>query len=272
MIIENNGAFGQFMNDYQITVLDSGYADVDKRWQNYNVCSPFTRIYYVKSGSGIIKTADSTTILRPGNVYIIPLGTKYDCFCEGSLGHLYFHINIIAPNGYDILKGICHCAEASLPEEKVERLKEAYMCNDFLPMFELRYELYRSLKILIEKLGIENFGEMNYSPEVKNTIEYIRKNLSLQLSVSTIAKQTYLSQSTLCNRFKEELGVSIGKYIDRLIFFKAEQMLTKTDISIKDISEELGFCDQFYFSRRFAKRLGKTPLAYRKLTKSANRT
>ena len=38
--------------------------------------------------------------------------------------------------------------------------------------------------------------------------------------------------------------------------FKAERMLTTTNISVLKISELLGFCDPFYFSRKFKEMYG----------------
>ena len=48
------------------------------------------------------------------------------------------------------------------------------------------------------------------------------------------------------------------------LFLKAKRMIVKKGISLKDISVNLGFFDQFYFSRLFKKRFGLAPLQYRK--------
>ena len=41
-------------------------------------------------------------------------------------------------------------------------------------------------------------------------------------------------------------------------------LLRRTDLSIQQISDRLGFCDPCYFSRRFHKRYGLSPKQYRK--------
>lgn len=55
----------------------------------------------------------------------------------------------------------------------------------------------------------------------------------------------------------EEAGMSPGKYIDNMIFLKAKQMLSDPALTIGQISRKLGFCDQFYFSRRFKENFRK---------------
>ena len=62
----------------------------------------------------------------------------------------------------------------------------------------------------------------------------------------------------------EEAGMSQGKYIDNMIFLKAKQMLSDPALTIGQISQKLGFCDQFYFSRRFKENSRQTPSEYRK--------
>ena len=68
----------------------------------------------------------------------------------------------------------------------------------------------------------------------------------------------------------EEAGMSPGKYIDNMIFLKAKQMLSDPALTIGQISQKLGFCDQFYFSRRFKQLCGTTPLKYRKNSQAAD--
>ena len=58
--------------------------------------------------------------------------------------------------------------------------------------------------------------------------------------------------------------MTIGNYIDETILFESEQLLTKSELTVLQISEKFGFCDQFYFSRRFKAKYGDTPQKYRR--------
>ena len=106
---------------------------------------------------------------------------------------------------------------------------------------------------------------MRYSRCVLLAIEYIKSHLSLQLGIAELAANAFVSESTLAKKFKAEVGMTIGCYIDETILFEAEQLLTKTELSVLEISERFGFCDQFYFSRRFKAKYGETPQRYRKM-------
>ena len=62
----------------------------------------------------------------------------------------------------------------------------------------------------------------------------------------------------------KETGVTLGKYIDDMVFIKAQELLLNNQLSIATISTFLGFCDQFYFSRWFKSMHGETPSHFRK--------
>lgn len=268
MKIKKSGYTQKIFEQYKTSITDSGFAKTDSEWNSSFVCSPFSRLYYVSGGYAEIRIKDRVIALTPEKAYLIPLGTKYSCCCDGIMEHLYFHINIDAPNGYDLLRG-AECVSCDIPLEKIMHLKELYFSHTFNDQMQLKYELYRSIQILLAAQPSVTEFEVTLSPDIIKTIEYIRNNLSIQLTTADIADSLFLSKNTLAKQFRREVGLPIGKYIDKLIFFEAEKMLTKTSVSLKEISDSLGFCDQFYFSRRFQQLFEETPLSYRRRTKNS---
>ena len=112
------------------------------------------------------------------------------------------------------------------------------------------------------KIGFDDNDR--YTPLVQNAMKYIRSNLSIKLNISQVAENAFISVSTLTKAFKEQTGRTVGLYIDDLVMYSAQRKLLCTELPISEISEELGFCDQFYFSRYFKRRCGESPLRYRK--------
>ena len=103
-----------------------------------------------------------------------------------------------------------------------------------------------------------------YSAPIQGAIDLINDHPSIQLSVKTISEKLFIAPTTLAKHFHEEVGINIGQYIDHIVFAQAKKLLIQTDIPIQTISDRLGFCDRFYFSRRFKEKFGMTPYKYRK--------
>ena len=72
-------------------VLHIGEACCRENWNYKNICSPFTRIYYVTKGYAQIELPDKKQDLHPGLMYIIPAFTTHSYICHGEFCHYYIH-------------------------------------------------------------------------------------------------------------------------------------------------------------------------------------
>lgn len=268
MEIQKNHYLSDIINRINIEILDSGFVYADTEWYDKNICSPFSRIYFIESGEGIIKYDNKKIVLKPGYIYLIPTGLRYSYLCESKMSKLFFHINIYKPDGYDIFSNIGRCVSTKCDIEDIKTLKNLYMGTTVSKTLQLKMELYSVTSMFISKLNLDTVASEQHSPVVQKAIDYIQLNLSDNLTVGELCKKLYISESTLRKNFKKEVGTTIGKYIDDLLFFTAQKLLQKSEWTIGQISESLGFCDQFYFSRKFKERYQITPLKYRKKGKS----
>lgn len=93
--------------------------------------------------------------------------------------------------------------------------------------------------------------------------EYIKENLDQDLSIASVCKQFYISQSKLYKLAKSNLGIGISDYIRLCRIEKAKKLLLDTDMPITQIAETVGIYDTNYFIRAFKKHTGTTPLRFR---------
>jgi hypothetical protein len=73
-----------------------------------------------------------------------------------------------------------------------------------------------------------------------------------------------MSESHFMSVFKEVSGLSFLKYLNQYRIERAQAMLTHTEESMKNICQDVGFCDQSYFGAVFRKIVGVTPAEYRR--------
>lgn len=72
-------------------------------------------------------------------------------------------------------------------------------------------------------------------------------------------------------KFRRLAGLSPKKYQTSLVMERACELLELEGVYLRDIAEELGFCDEYHFSRQFSKTIGWSPSEYRARIKLKSR-
>ena len=263
--VEENTALRDSINGLELVVSLSGYAVLDQTWYGNDICTPFNKLYLIESGEGYLRTETETVIMKPGMAYFVPTRTNHSYGCEDALTKLFFHLNLFRSDRYDLFRGVEKILEIPMPPDLLTVMQKAYAGNTFGDGMIVREQLYRILNLAVQAYGLARNRLPAYSKYVSESISYILGNLSAGLQVETLAQRCFVSKSYLEKRFRKEVGVSIGRYIDDQLICAAQEKLEQTDDSVAAIGQSLGFADACYFSRRFKQLCGITPLHYRRL-------
>lgn len=96
-------------------------------------------------------------------------------------------------------------------------------------------------------------------------LQYVQKEMANpELSLNSIAEKFYMNTSYLSRVFKQELGFTFSKYLNRLRMEHALQLIDQTDLKVYQIAEAVGIPDAYYFSSCFKKYTGKSVRDYKK--------
>ena len=98
---------------------------------------------------------------------------------------------------------------------------------------------------------------------IVNIKRHVNKNLSKKLTLENISSIVGYSPNYLDTLFKKETGKSILNYVIAERITKAKLLLQEGILSLKEISETVGFEDYNYFSRTFKKKSGYSPTEYK---------
>jgi AraC-like DNA-binding protein len=106
-------------------------------------------------------------------------------------------------------------------------------------------------------------GEAGAGERAAKSIQFMKEHLREPLQIATLAAVVNLSRSHYTTLFRRVTGYAPLRYLNHLRMQRAVQLLNTTNLSIKEISDQLGFSDQFYFSRAFSKMHGHAPTEHR---------
>ncbi|MFS0871915.1 AraC family transcriptional regulator [Paenibacillus xylanilyticus] len=97
---------------------------------------------------------------------------------------------------------------------------------------------------------------------IQRTKEYIDEHSNENLTVEFLAGMAGLSPKYYVDLFKRRYGMSTTDYISGLRINRAKQFMAGTDLRLRDIAHQVGYQDEFYFSRKFKKLVGVSPSVY----------
>jgi transcriptional regulator GlxA family with amidase domain len=107
-----------------------------------------------------------------------------------------------------------------------------------------------------------------HSDELITQVQFwMQTNLNSTLSLADLAKQFSISQRSFTRHFKAANGISANKYWQQLKIVAAKELLASSNLSIQEVSYQVGYQDQSHLTKLFKKELGTTPREYRVMVK-----
>ena len=147
--------------------------------------------------------------------------------------------------------------------EYADKLFSSFEKNDTMLSLGLFIAFFSSLKKhKVNEKNITVSHDSKSSEIINNAFLYIHTHFDERIKVSDIAKECYVSEPHFCRVFKNITGETPITYINNLKINKAISLMKNSNLSIKQISETVGFEDYTYFCRCFKKIIGSSPKAY----------
>lgn len=207
------------------------------------------RLEYIISGK--------TCTLNPTDILFVKRGESRERHVNGNISE-YVSFNFITDEPIELptLMSGYLTPEINMLISVIDSLQENHVID-----FDLAYKkLIESILAILQAKAINN----SYNTITSSIIEYLYNHIHTQVKLSEIGEALRFSPIYCESIFKANIGKSIIDYfIDMKIEF-ARRWLIENTLSLREISERLGFSDYNYFSRTFKKRTGTTPFVFRK--------
>ena len=228
-------------------------------------------LLYCQSGQATLTVNDKSNTIKRGDIVIISPEHDFHYQAKKQSGHQAYWVSFTGSLATDFAErllmkmddGVAHVGILNNIIADLELLLElgqrGYTATNVIHAVHV---LQQSLSFLALQLRLSAF-QSNSSFDLEDVETLMRNNLHQELNLDTLAHYSQLSKFHFAKKFKELTDTSP---IQHFINMKIQQACIRLDSSsapIKQIGEELGYSDPYYFSRIFKKTVGMSPKQYR---------
>ena len=243
---------------------DGYYFDVEKG----RILSEYQLLYIIE-GSGVFHSHTvKEAHLREGDFFLLFPGEWHSYHPTGPNGWKKYWIGFRGDNmdnrvraGFlSPTKPIYHVGYSG---SVVELYKQAYAAaiEEAASSQQLMAGIVNHLIGMMYSLerNIELSRNMQHVDMVNRARLRIREALDQPLTIQQVAEELGSSYSHFRKLFKEHTGISPATYQQELRIMRAKELLSTTDMSVKEIAYSLHFESPDYFSAKFRAKTGRRP-------------
>lgn len=261
---------GHSNTEFYIEMTGISYCD-----ESYRISRKASHIYvfeYILEGEGTVVCDGKVFTAVKGDSYILRRKSNHEYYShkQNPWTKIWFNANGTLIDMLLSLYNLDHFVHLEgVPLESfffriLEEAKTAESSKSF--------EKVASLIFFEMILFLKDLLLTDVSPKSKEVLllkSYLDKHIKDQVSLEELSKLIYRSPSQTIRIFRQAFGITPYKYLMKQKLDLAKLLLLNTNMNIKEISLELNFHDEHYFSNYFKENYGIAPKNYRKRNQHA---
>lgn len=227
-------------------------------------------ILYTLRGKGKLTYGGKTYSLPPASLIFLDCRNWHDYRADSSDGWTYRFLHFDGDGVQFYKRQLEHEFTVLCPQDttqidryfaEIDRLAG----DDSLMAVARRSNMVVSiLWRLLEQHTAEVVSSVSLRTDMQDVREYIQAHLADDLSLEQLMSVVHLSKYHFVRLFKEQFGVTPGKYILRSRMSAARRLLVTTALPIYEIAAMVGFSDSASFYRAFREMEGASPGSVRR--------
>jgi AraC-like DNA-binding protein len=255
-----------------MAIISGGCEHCAPDYEIHRATFPFYSIEYVVRGGGALKLQNRSHTLQPGAIFSYGPGVPQDIVADPANPPVKYFVDFAGEKSKEMLH------RCRLPLGTFARV---FPPNEMQGLFD---ELIRrgqrgsprsqelcgklleciSLEIAEARAPHKDAGTLSFTT-YQQCRQHIEKNFQRLKTLRQIARECHLNAAYLCRLFQRYDQQSPYQYLLRLKMNQAAELLHQPGALIKRVTQQMGFGDQFHFSRVFKSVFGLSPDAFRRL-------
>ncbi len=259
-----------FIGGLDSELVNIGFGKEVVLWNSHK---PFTgdnfyRLYLPVKGAFRLNYMNESVVVEPGSIHLVPAHTPFTYESMTPSDHYWLHFlskqlrTVPAFQSHRVLP-VENLKKKRFEFEKMFRqIRTARTVSDDL---RIRNGIFVLLAPFLESALHELPQDAASKGGFTEVLEYIDRNLAKEINIAALSSLTQLSRADFSSLFRRSFGVPPKQYISLRRISRAKYLLWRTKLSVKEIAEQCGYENKYFFYRIFKKYTGVTPSQYRRI-------
>lgn len=224
--------------------------------------------FWVIEGECFLSIDSENYIVKPGQLAYLPKG-KMRAYTHASDRFMMYEMAFSATSGERNIMDLLGLADSNYVVniddiETMNRLFESSYRKELHknPIYDIGW--CANIINIIQMYAIQRQREKGGENRLlKPVVDYMAQHCDEVIKTEELAAMVHLQTNYFIKKFKQHYGIPPIAYFNRMKVYKAMGMLAGTNLSIEQISKNVGIDDTSYFARMFKKYCSVTPTQYR---------
>ena len=259
--------------DFKLLYISRSKCEND--WHSLPHSHYCAELFYIMSGKGFFRVESQQFPIHPGDLVMVNpcvLHTELS-FVDNPLEYIVMGIDGVQFQQDDSQeRRFFHLPACEVSDDYRFYLETilrecAGRSEDYL---EVCAGLTQVFLVLLRRLSHRSLSvsRARSTSECARVKQYMDEHFAENISLDTLAALSHMNKHYLVHAFNKEVGCSPISYLLARRIAESKHLLENSNNSVSQVSLRLGFSSPSYFSQRFKKAVGITPLEYRRAVRS----
>lgn len=259
--------------DFRLLYISRSKCEND--WHSLPHSHHCAELFYIMSGKGFFRVESQQFPIHPGDLVVVNpsiLHTELS-FVDNPLEYIVMGIDGVQFQRSDSQeRRFFHLSDPEIRDDcrfyMETILREC--ANRYEDYLEVCAGLTEVFLVLLRRLSHRRLSvsRTRSTSECERVKQYMDEHFAETITLDTLATLSHMNKHYLVHTFNKEVGCSPISYLLARRIVESKHLLENSDDSVSQLSQRLGFSSPSYFSQRFKKAVGITPLEYRRAVRS----
>lgn len=270
MSMENIRLIKELLANLNLEVITSGYLRCYETWGDIDYTPDYSKLYFILDGEGWLRIDGTDYYPQQNGLYLMPQGVLQS-FGNTNMDNrllkywVHFNASVGDVNLFDLIECPCYVnvKDVGYITGMFNQLTTGAGSDGLTSSLMAKAALNTILSYFIDNIDSIALKKTAGLDRLSEVIRHIDLHLTDDITIDSLAAIACLHPNYFIRYFKKHTGISPITFINKRRIEKAKRLLAAGGMVIKQIADETGFKNEFYFSKSFKKLVGLSPSEYR---------